>query len=83
MTASPKPSKDNCPVQKDCEKIIDLSKDMTKSIRQLRSHLRQCDECPDYDDCPILQEVSQAVKAAILAVNDEWNLASVIIHNSQ
>lgn len=76
------PTPQDCIVAQDCQQIKDLSKDMKKAIRQLRNHLRQCDSCPHLEDCPTLAQVNATINAEILAINDEWNLASVVIYST-
>jgi hypothetical protein len=40
--------------------------------------MSQCDECPAFDDCPILEEYVPQIRQAIAELTEELDLASVI-----
>lgn len=71
----------DCPIQQHQTKIVDLSKDMVRTIRKLRRDLQSCPECDNALDCPILQTFNASVNEAINTITDEWNLAETIIRS--
>ncbi|MEW5870718.1 MAG: hypothetical protein AB1894_15705 [Chloroflexota bacterium] len=73
------PSPDNCPLEATATKLEQLSKDMVRTMRQLRRDRQACARCTiEQDACPILHAHRPLVEAAISAINEEWNLAEVI-----
>ncbi len=66
-----------CPVLQDTQHIQGLSHDLTKALRKLRRDLTRCEQCPSYDDCPILKEFNSQVQAALDEVSAEWDYSSV------
>jgi hypothetical protein len=64
----------DCPLREDAGKVIRLGDEIVKSIRRLRIKMRQCDECPDYIDCPLIDEWNAAIDQAVTEINEEWGL---------
>jgi hypothetical protein len=54
--------------------VVDLSGDLTCSLRTLRRDLRQCAGCPKGDGCALRTTFQDAVSAAITQIMEEWNL---------
>ncbi len=65
-------AKSHCPVERDTQKVVQLSKDTARTLRRLRRDLGGCERCEAGPDCPILQQVNAQVQAAIAVVVDEW-----------
>ena len=58
--------------------VLDLSRDLTRTLRRLRRDLRMCTRCQQSVTCPLLQDFNQQVQAAIDQINDEWNQLTTI-----
>lgn len=60
------------------ERILQTSKDLTKSFRRLRRRLSTCSTCLHYGDCPVMAQFKQDVHSAIHELSDELSLDQVV-----
>jgi hypothetical protein len=58
--------------------VVDLSRDLIKTLRRLRRDLRMCARCKQTVTCPMLRDFNTQVQAAIDQINDEWNQLPII-----
>lgn len=65
-----------CPIQQDSKLLQTLSLDMLRTMRRIRRQLLKCPGCPDFDNCPTLEELNTAIKTAISEITEEWQLAA-------
>lgn len=75
-------NKSSCPVVISATTASLHAKDLTKALRKLRRDLAKCDECSNYDECPILEKYSCLVQTALQEVIEEWNLTTTIPNQS-
>lgn len=64
----------NCPVLAGAMRVQELTNDLQKTMRRLRTDLKKCGRCEVYADCPVLAELNAIVQTALDEVIDEWNL---------
>ena len=67
-------SRSNCPIKRDAHDAVKLGGATLKAMRKLRRDIRYCPHCPDYSDCPVLQEFNATVDRLILELQEEWGL---------
>lgn len=63
-----------CPVLRDTGQAVQLSHDLTRSLRRLRRDLGRCQSCERVAACTILAHFNGLVNQAIEEVVAEWNL---------
>lgn len=67
-----------CPLLPDMIQVRSNSHNLVKSIRKLRRKLSTCSECPQFENCPVLQEFNADIQATIAQITEEWSLDSLI-----
>ena len=67
-------SRSNCPIKRDAQDAVKLCGATLKAMRRVRRNLRHCPDCPDHDECPVLQELNATVDRLILELQEEWGL---------
>jgi hypothetical protein len=78
MILKPQP---HCPIADHLLNINILSRDMLKTVRQLRRDLSACQQCPSFDECPIIRDFNSQVRSAIAEIDEELNLAEAVIRS--
>ena len=68
----------DCQVAREVGKVVDLSGNLSKALRQLRRELRHCKDCTQGDGCLLRFGFQLQVTAAITQVQEEWNLAPAV-----
>jgi hypothetical protein len=65
-------TRSECPVIGTLENIENSTRELARSMRQLRRDLRACDRCVDRVDCPVLAEFHSTIDLAARQVLREW-----------
>ncbi len=63
-----------CPIAPDINKVLNLSEDLTRAMRQLRRKLDACEKCPLDERCGFRRYFQERVKAAVQEVSGEWGM---------
>lgn len=64
----------NCPVVKDIEAVNQTTKELIRSLRNLRRSMRNCQECEHDGTCQPLVDFNSAFLTALQQIQDEWSL---------
>lgn len=67
-------TRSDCPVIATLENIDNSTRELARSMRQLRRDLRACDRCVDRVGCPVLEEFHRTIDLAVRQVLREWGL---------
>ena len=68
-----------CPVERETRQVVEISRNMARAIRRLRSSLRACKNCrrsprngANEQECPFLRDLNAQVREAVAAVWEEF-----------
>lgn len=66
-------STENCEAMRGmAAELSTISRVLTRLIWKLRRGMKECQACPQEDDCALLKSFNEQVKTAIQAVWNEW-----------
>lgn len=63
-----------CPVILEAQKVLNLSGNLARSMRRLRSKLNHCKQCERYGTCTDILVLQDQINTAIQELTEEWNL---------
>jgi len=76
-TSTRRPPPEECPVLQGASQASALSSDLLRALRKIRRDLKQCPNCPVYEECATLKDLQGRMNNVILEVLEEWNLLPV------